>query len=451
MNLSCNNGEWASAFFDSATAVEEAAAEAEHTLPRYADHTYHDFSTYIEDGGRIEKHKKSDRNFPARLHAILSDEQYSHIIAWMPHGRAWKVLNKKLLVDEVIPEFFGQSKFASFTRQLSGWGFKRLHQTGPDFGCYYHECFLRGHPRLTVLMRRISPGRGKATPNMHSEPDFYSIAKQFPLHATGEKPVFLPKSEGRRKLKVKSLPTAKESAASQVTSFDPLPVSSHNDLEPLAVMTSAPHSVNQFHVNNGNQYFGKAQGKTGQMYNTAPAPMFSDQYVAGAIGNLYQNVQTQGQAAASICMEDGLCSTDGTSSCHRRNSHNHQHSVGHKAPYAYPSHVQSLYHDPSMFNRNNLGYGGMNIYSQQQPYLNNVQQGQAQGQGQPAYCSSNSASSNSHPQRFSHNSWDDKAATEDSLKEMPMSIPEKGFDFNISSLEESFCNSPVETTTPFFG
>ena len=52
-------------------------------LPRYADHTYCDFSTYIEKGGKIERHKKSDRNFPARLHAMLSDERYSHIISWM--------------------------------------------------------------------------------------------------------------------------------------------------------------------------------------------------------------------------------------------------------------------------------------------------------------------------------------------------------------------------------
>eukprot|EP00984_Skeletonema_dohrnii_P017705 scaffold8137_cov96-Skeletonema_dohrnii-CCMP3373.AAC.1 len=100
------------------------------SLPRYADHTYRDFSTYIKEGKRIEKHKKSDRNFPARLHVILSNEQYSHIISWMPHGRAWKVKNKEILVEEVIPKFFGQSKFASFARQLSGWGFKRLHQTG---------------------------------------------------------------------------------------------------------------------------------------------------------------------------------------------------------------------------------------------------------------------------------------------------------------------------------
>eukprot|EP00577_Skeletonema_sp_RCC1716_P012055 CAMPEP_0113405458 /NCGR_PEP_ID=MMETSP0013_2-20120614/18963_1 /TAXON_ID=2843 ORGANISM="Skeletonema costatum, Strain 1716" /NCGR_SAMPLE_ID=MMETSP0013_2 /ASSEMBLY_ACC=CAM_ASM_000158 /LENGTH=409 /DNA_ID=CAMNT_0000291187 /DNA_START=20 /DNA_END=1249 /DNA_ORIENTATION=- /assembly_acc=CAM_ASM_000158 len=156
---------------------------ANNTLPHFKfknkNHIYRDFSTYIDDGGKIEKHKKSDRNFPARLHAILSDEQYSNIISWMPHGRAWKVLNKTLFVEEVIPKFFGQSKFASFARQLSGWGFKRLRNTGPDFGCYYHECFLQGHPRLTVIMKRISPRQGKATPNMHSEPDFNTIAKLY--------------------------------------------------------------------------------------------------------------------------------------------------------------------------------------------------------------------------------------------------------------------------------
>ena len=73
----------ASAFFDSATTTMAEEVAANNTLPRFNDHTYHDFSTYIKDGGRIEKHKKSDRNFPARLHAIMSDEKYSNIISWM--------------------------------------------------------------------------------------------------------------------------------------------------------------------------------------------------------------------------------------------------------------------------------------------------------------------------------------------------------------------------------
>ena len=84
-----SNDDWAaSAFFDSATTMAMAMAEevtANNTLPcvKFKNHAYHDFSTYIDDGGKIEKHKKSDRNFPARLHVILSDEQYSNIISWM--------------------------------------------------------------------------------------------------------------------------------------------------------------------------------------------------------------------------------------------------------------------------------------------------------------------------------------------------------------------------------
>jgi hypothetical protein len=57
-------------------------------------------------------------------------------------SQAWKVIDKKLLVDVVIPKDFLQTKYESFTRQLSGWGFKRLHRTGPDYQCYYHEWYV---------------------------------------------------------------------------------------------------------------------------------------------------------------------------------------------------------------------------------------------------------------------------------------------------------------------
>lgn len=97
-------------------------------------------------------------------------------------------MDKGLLMEEAAPKFFGQSKYASFARQLSGWGFKRLHKAGPDFGCYYHECFLRGYPKLTVLMRRLSPGEGRGTPNIYAEPDFYAIAKKYPLEKSAHVP-----------------------------------------------------------------------------------------------------------------------------------------------------------------------------------------------------------------------------------------------------------------------
>lgn len=44
---------------------------------RYVDHTYRDFSHYIEEGGELVKHKKSTNNFPARLHRMLENEEHS--------------------------------------------------------------------------------------------------------------------------------------------------------------------------------------------------------------------------------------------------------------------------------------------------------------------------------------------------------------------------------------
>ena len=99
-----------------------------------------------------------------------------------PHGRAFKIRNKDLLTSRAVPGYFGQTKFESFTRQLSGWGFKRLHRLGPDKGCYYHECFLRGLPPLPTLMRRVPSNKGrKLAPFPEGEPDFYLISNSYPL------------------------------------------------------------------------------------------------------------------------------------------------------------------------------------------------------------------------------------------------------------------------------
>lgn len=148
---------------------------------KYVDHTYRDFSRYIEEGGEMIKHKKSGNNFPARLHKILSEPTHSDVITWMPHGRAWRIIDKERLVSEVIPSYYVCKKYESFTRQLNGWGFKRLHQHGSDFGCYYHESFLRALPDLTCLVRRLPPNRGKATPFAQGEPNFYKISEIYPL------------------------------------------------------------------------------------------------------------------------------------------------------------------------------------------------------------------------------------------------------------------------------
>mmetsp|Transcript_34804 Transcript_34804/g.73437 ORF Transcript_34804/g.73437 Transcript_34804/m.73437 type:complete len:289 (-) Transcript_34804:195-1061(-) len=91
--------------------------------------------------------------FPGKLLEVLDRSDLDDIIDWMPHGRSFIVKKPKLFTTNVLPRFFKQTKFLSFTRQLNLWGFKRITR-GVDAGAYYHELFLRGRPYLAMRMRR---------------------------------------------------------------------------------------------------------------------------------------------------------------------------------------------------------------------------------------------------------------------------------------------------------
>jgi hypothetical protein len=76
--------------------TEEGGDDNDHTdATPHVDHSYHDFSRYIQQGGEVPKHKKAGSNFPARLHHMLADPNNSHIIAWM-------VSFGDLFIDKVI-------------------------------------------------------------------------------------------------------------------------------------------------------------------------------------------------------------------------------------------------------------------------------------------------------------------------------------------------------------
>ena len=60
--------------------------------------------------------------FPQRLMELLSDERNNDCIAWLPHGRAFIIRNRKLFAEKVMPKFFPRkSKYSSFTRKLNRW------------------------------------------------------------------------------------------------------------------------------------------------------------------------------------------------------------------------------------------------------------------------------------------------------------------------------------------
>ena len=57
--------------------------------------------------------------FPVKLHYILSNPKYQKYIAWLPHGRSWRIVKPEAFEAEVIPKIFRSAKIASFMRQVS--------------------------------------------------------------------------------------------------------------------------------------------------------------------------------------------------------------------------------------------------------------------------------------------------------------------------------------------
>jgi len=89
-------------------------------------------------------HGSTSETFPYRLYRMIEDahaEGNSDIIQFMPHGRAFRVEDQDALVDQLLPRYFHQSKYVSFQRQLSIYGFHKLTASGPDRGVYMYMSF----------------------------------------------------------------------------------------------------------------------------------------------------------------------------------------------------------------------------------------------------------------------------------------------------------------------
>lgn len=108
--------------------------------------------------------------FPSKLHSILSQEEISHIISWLPNGRSFLVHKPDAFLKTVMPFHFDQTKLTSFRRQLNLYGFKRV-LSGSDKGAYYHSLFLRGKPELCSQMLRTAIKKRPKT-----DPDFNAIS-----------------------------------------------------------------------------------------------------------------------------------------------------------------------------------------------------------------------------------------------------------------------------------
>lgn len=90
------------------------------------------------------------KRFPEKLQQVLANQDLLGSIAWHPDGNSFVVVSKDRLVKEVLPRYFKEAKFASFTRKLNRWGFRRISSElhGPDAIVYHHRLFKRDYPEL---------------------------------------------------------------------------------------------------------------------------------------------------------------------------------------------------------------------------------------------------------------------------------------------------------------
>lgn len=115
--------------------------------------------------------------FPSKLHRMLSNDEYSDVVSFLGHGRAFAVHDVNRFLKEVAPQYFkNQSRWNSFCKQLHLYGFARV-KAGKDEGAFYHPLCIRGLPLLVRYMRRVN-GKREALVRAKedaADPDFYAM------------------------------------------------------------------------------------------------------------------------------------------------------------------------------------------------------------------------------------------------------------------------------------
>lgn len=93
--------------------------------------------------------------FPWKLHRVLEEAErlgFSDVVSWQGN-RAFKVHDPKNFEKSIMKEYFNQTRYKSFQRQLNIYGFERI-TIGADIGSYTHQLLVRGKPNICRFMVR---------------------------------------------------------------------------------------------------------------------------------------------------------------------------------------------------------------------------------------------------------------------------------------------------------
>jgi HSF-type DNA-binding len=93
------------------------------------DHSYRDFSNVpppaVEEttgaaaGGGYSRLSIDDMSFAQKVYHMLSVDEYSDWMHWLPHGRAFKIaVPKRLEQSQILKKYFGHNRYSSFLRHV---------------------------------------------------------------------------------------------------------------------------------------------------------------------------------------------------------------------------------------------------------------------------------------------------------------------------------------------
>mmetsp|Transcript_3366 Transcript_3366/g.4935 ORF Transcript_3366/g.4935 Transcript_3366/m.4935 type:complete len:345 (-) Transcript_3366:61-1095(-) len=102
--------------------------------------------------------RKMATPFPMKLMKILSCKDYEDIVAWLPDGKSFRILNPKEFTATILPLHLKEAKYSSFKRKMHRWGFEHTRSEGNGgakcFGLeatFSHEHFQRN--RLDLIQK----------------------------------------------------------------------------------------------------------------------------------------------------------------------------------------------------------------------------------------------------------------------------------------------------------
>ncbi|KAL7515860.1 hypothetical protein ACHAWX_000933 [Stephanocyclus meneghinianus] len=123
-------------------------------LGHHANQNEQRYHTETENNLRIPvaSSAKPSSNFASKLHAILANRNWNKTVTWLTSGKAFCIMDKEEFTQKILPKYFRESKFESFSRRVKRWGFRKVSTTGTHQLIYYHDLFQRDRPDLCVLM-----------------------------------------------------------------------------------------------------------------------------------------------------------------------------------------------------------------------------------------------------------------------------------------------------------